>query len=143
MATTFAHAPEVRGIANELIEKYHPHLKGVEIEYRFADAAPMRAGKELWGTMEIGGEPLHFIMTIVKSLWDSIEKKTRTALVDHYLKHGHVEGADLSIEAFDFEEYADIVSRYGWWRQEVERFWKLAKPKSELQEFRRRLEEMG
>jgi hypothetical protein len=94
-------APEVRVIAEELIEKYHQHIIdfSVKIRYVFVDKTPNSKGKEVWGTCRkvsglnayLEGESpdgdAFFVITISKDIWDILPQDKRIALVDHELCH--------------------------------------------------------
>lgn len=53
MTAKFCLAPEVREIANVLIEKHHTHLEGRRIEYLFRDKAPSSGGRMVLGRARI------------------------------------------------------------------------------------------
>lgn len=144
MGTKYSSAQEVEQIANDLISKYHLHLKGIKIEYVFSDTVPKKGGKEIWGTMrkvsnlnaylaaldqakEIGEYEEFFVMTITKPVWDIIDEDKRIALVDHELCHAFAERDEedklvLSILPHDLEEFQAIVKRHGLWREDVKNF---------------------
>lgn len=146
MGTTFTSAPEVKTIAEELIQKYHPSLRDFapRIEYVFTDKTPKKGGKEVWGTMrkitnlaaflaqdefsqEQGINDPFFVMTITKPVWDILQHDKRVALVDHELCHAVVEEKEdgknrLLIVPHDLEEFTCIVKRHGLWREDVQEF---------------------
>jgi len=146
MGTTFSSAPEVKEIAEELIQKHHPSLRDFQprIEYVFIDKTPKKGGKEVWGTMrkvtnlaaflaqnefaqEQGINDPFFVMTITKPVWDILSHEKKVALVDHELCHAAVEEKDngetkLVIVPHDLEEFTCIVKRHGLWREDVKEF---------------------
>lgn len=156
MSTTYTPAPEVREIAEELIEKHHPTLAEYRprIEYIFIDKTPKKNGKEVWGTMrkvtnlaaflaqeecdkEQGICDPFFVMTITKPVWDILDNNKKVALVDHELCHAAVEEKDngeteLVIIPHDLEEFNTIVNRHGLWREDVKEFAAIAHQKPSL-----------
>jgi predicted metallopeptidase len=98
-------APDVKQIADDLIQKYHQHLidYDIKIRYIFTDKTPNSGGKEVWGSCrkisginayleseDSGCEPF-FVITISKDIWDVLPKDKKIALVDHELCHAVVE----------------------------------------------------
>ncbi len=56
MPVTYSEAPEVREVAQELIQIHHSHLSGQRIEYVFRSEPAKDKGKEVWGkARKIGG----------------------------------------------------------------------------------------
>jgi len=167
MATKYTPASDVRKIAEELIEKYHPHLQDVRIEYVMGDKAPKSSGKEVWGFVrKVGSLPAYlasdddhkkageveafFVMVISEPVWEKLNTEKRTALIDHELCHCGVEVDDegngkLTLIPHDLEEFTSIVRRYGLWRDDVRDFINTAKPHqhSEMEDFRGHLDELG
>jgi predicted metallopeptidase len=151
-------APEVKEIAEDLIQKYHQHLLdfSVKLEYVFVDKTPKSKGREVWGTCrkvsslnaflanaQEGTDPF-FVIVISEPIWDILPPSSKVALVDHELCHAWAEASQkeetdgsedvvkLSIRPHDLEEFACIVRRHGLWREDVEAFVKAAeKPKNE------------
>jgi len=138
MAQEYAPAPEVEAVAQELINNEHSHLGPVRIEYVFVSECPKVAGKIQWGrakkvsglnaylaarTQQPGTPDDFFVIEIVKPVWEQLDEKSRTALVDHELTHCWVDDEDgLSIKAHDLEEFNSIVRKYGLWRADIEMF---------------------
>jgi predicted metallopeptidase len=149
MANEYQIAPEVEEIARDLIDKYHPHLASVRIEYVFIGEPAKKRGMEVWGrAKKVTGlnawltASLHskeklkepeefFVLEIAKPIWDKLEEKARLALVDHELCHFDVdaETGKLALQPHDLEEFTIIVRRHGLWRPEVEFFVEAGKQK--------------
>lgn len=97
----YSPAPEVAAIAARLIDLFHPHLRGVRIEYVFVSEAPRHGGRPVNGLMRVvtglyaflatpdfEGEPEPFFcMEITRPIWDVKPAEWRVALVDHELSH--------------------------------------------------------
>jgi hypothetical protein len=142
MPTTFELAPEVERIGKQIVEKHHPHLRGVRIEYVFRAKAEKRHGKRVGGTAkkvtgvnallatpgaESSEDLAFFLVTIAKDIWDYLDPDHKRALVDHELEHCYVEidedgDAKLSIRGHDIEEFASIIGRHGFWSNDLEVF---------------------
>jgi hypothetical protein len=134
--TQYAPAPEVAEVAARLIERFHPHLRGVRIEYVFLSKPPRQSGRVLAGrarkvtglnaylaTPGSSGEPQpFFVIEIVAPIWDAWPGAKRLALVNHELKHcgRNVETGALSIIPHDVEEFHDIALWHGAWDEDLE-----------------------
>lgn len=109
----FYEAPEVKEIAENLIDKYHQHLIDfkIKIRYLFVSKTPKSKGKEVWGTCrKVSGlnayleggtsddEPF-FVITISHDVWQVLPPDKRVALVDHELCHAHAEVKQAKEEA--------------------------------------------
>ena len=140
----YTNAPEVKDLAEKLVEKYHGHLTdfNVKLEYVFVDKTPKRNGKEVWATCrkissinaflaggDDGSDPF-FVIVVSEPVWDVLPPDTRLALVDHELCHAWAEAnqkenadeADavkLSLKPHDVEEFSCIIRRHGLWREDV------------------------
>jgi hypothetical protein len=134
----YAPAPEVAAIAARLIDLFHPHLKGVRIEYVFVNEAPRDRGRRVNGRVRVVsglyaflatpgrvGEPEPFFcMEITRPVWDVKPAEWRVALVDHELKHCDYDDDADTICSFghDEEEFIDVAERHGAWNEGLERF---------------------
>lgn len=134
----YAHAPEVRAIAERLIERYHPHLRGVRIEYLWVNKPPVIGGQPKAAVMrkvsglsaflaaretDFEGEPRpFFVMEVCRPEWDVRPSSWRVALVDHELKHGgrDEDSGTLFIVPHDYEDFHDIARRHGAWTEDLE-----------------------
>ena len=135
-------APEVRTIAQRLIDKYHPDLRAIRIEYVFRSKAAKRHGRQVRGTaqkvtgvhallatpMAVDSEDLDFfLVTIAQDLWERMGPRERDALVDHELNHLRVvvdEDGDATLVTVghDIEAFGVEVGRHGLWSPELEWF---------------------
>ena len=147
-SATYRPAPEVKKIAEGLIEKYHQHIidYNVRIEYVYIDKTPKSNGREVWGTCrkisslnaflansQEGSDPF-FVITISEDVWEILPMKSKIALVDHELCHAWAEAKQeedtdgsedvikLSLNPHDLEEFVCIVRRHGLWREDVQAF---------------------
>jgi hypothetical protein len=139
----YERAPEVERLAKQIIDKSHPTLRGIRIEYVFREKAGLRHGRLVAGSAKkITGvnallatpgarssEDLEFfLVTIARDVWDRSTASRRIALVDHELQHCHVQLDDVTGEAVlamrghDIEEFAAIVQRHGLWTDDLEMF---------------------
>lgn len=149
--SSYKPAPEVKEIAEDLIQKYHQHLidYSIKIEYVFVDKTPKSNGREVWGkckkvtslnaylaspdpNKEGSGDPF-FVIIISEPIWDLLSKDKKIALVDHELCHAWAEENQkedddesppfkVSIKPHDLEEFSCIVRRHGLWREDVKEF---------------------
>jgi Putative phage metallopeptidase len=142
----FEEANEVKEIAEELIDKYHPHLKDAKelIGYYFRDGASDWAGKAKKCTAFerfVTGKML--LIFINSDAWKAMKHDQRVALVDHELCHfsrKSIQDVDpktgkwieiydpadkaesWSIREHDVEEFSDIIKRHGLWDTGIEKF---------------------
>jgi len=115
---SFRPAPEVKVIADELIPKYHQHLKdfSVRVEYIFVSKTPKSKGMEVWGTCEkVTGKKAYlarenedadpfFVITISEPVWEILPQESKVALVDHELCHAYAEVKQQKEEAESDED---------------------------------------
>lgn len=86
--------------------------------------------------------PSFFLIEIAKDTWDEMDENQQQALVDHELSHCHAcdvekgKGEEkrtvrtLSTVGHDIEEFAHIVQRYGFWKDELKNFAKVCSEKA-------------
>jgi hypothetical protein len=132
----YAHAPEVRAIAERLIELHHPHLAGVRIEYVWVDKPPVVGGQRKAAVMRKvsglnaflatrdfeGAPPPFFVMEVCAPVWRAKSAAWRVALVDHELKHGGRRAETIFVVPHDVEEFDDVAERHGRWNEGLESF---------------------
>lgn len=134
----YAHAPEVRALAERLIHLFHPHLTGVRIEYVWVNKPPVVGGKPkaavmrkvsglyaFLATPDFEGEPEpFFVMEVCFPVWRSKSPEWQVALVDHELKHGGYddEADTIFIVPHDIEEFDDVAARHGQWDESLVSF---------------------
>lgn len=148
--TTYTAAPAVARVAKSAINKWHPHLDDVRIEYVFRDTVQKTKGKIVLGkARKMGGlnaalvtllndawegeEPEDFfVMEIAQPTWDAMDTAGRLALVDHELCHFTTETNEdtgevvLKILPHDLEAFNAEVRRHGLWKSDIEDFLKAA-----------------
>jgi predicted metallopeptidase len=141
MAQGYEPAPqEVVELANDLIYEHHSHLGPIRIEYLFVSEPIVERGKEVWGrAAKVTGRNAYlaarerpqeaieprgfFVIELVKKVWELLDKKAKTALLDHELEHCWVkDDGSLVIVPHDLEEFNNIVRRHGLWRVDIETF---------------------
>lgn len=132
----YASAPEVAAIAKLLIEHFHPHLRGVRIEYVWVNKPPVIGGQPKDAVMRkvsglyaylatpgTEGEPKpFFVMEVCRPLWLTSDTAGHVALVDHELKHGGSDEGAIYIVPHDIEEFDDVAARHGAWHEGLESF---------------------
>lgn len=107
MAEQYKKAPEVKIIADDLMEKYHHHLIGVPVFYVFHEQAKEKKGRTVLATASKQGGlmalmarnmlPQHdfgtakdaefFLIDVAHDAWEKLTAEQQTALVDHELSH--------------------------------------------------------
>lgn len=142
----FKEATEVKEIAEDIIDKYHPHLQDAKdvIGYYFREGSSAWAGKAKKCTAFerfVTGKML--FVFINSDAWNAMKHDQRVALVDHELCHfsrKSIQDVDpktgkwieiydpadkaesWSIREHDVEEFSDIIKRHGLWDTGIEKF---------------------
>lgn len=143
MATIHTTAVEVERVAKKMIDRYHPDLRAVRIEYMFRNKASKRHGRSVLGTARkvTGANALLatpgaqssedldlFLIVIARDWWDRADDRKREALVDHELEHCKVDiddetgDARLVLVGHDLEAFVTEIPRHGMWRDDIEIF---------------------
>jgi len=132
----YSMAQEAKSIGDDLIPKYHDHLRNVRIEYVFNDAVIKTKGKDVLGRAKKKSgldaflaadttndpEPF-FVIEISKPAWDLLDAKQKKALVDHELCHCLWDvDKGIFMRTHDVEEFSEIIKRHGLWQPDVELF---------------------
>ena len=138
------HGQRMYPMLNNLVESYHEELR----DARIALAWCMSWKPDVDGRMTLGMcrrasdidrelMPFDFVILLNQLFWlsESVTFTQRQALLDHELCHASVKlGGDLEPERderdrviyrtrkHDVEEFRDIVSRWGCWKQDLEDF---------------------
>ena len=131
MATEWTRVPQkVIVLAQELIEKHHSNLRDARIGILFRSKAPVSGGKRTLGQastvtakwLPLLREPYDFIIWLAADAWEELDPRQRRALLDHELYHCHLNNdGKAEIRPHDIEEFAEIIQRYGFWREDLER----------------------
>ncbi len=145
--STFEKAPEVKRIAEELIDQHHPHLqdharKLVDYYYRYGGGVDWGGKCKKCTAFERHVTSMMFFLFISMDAWKAMSAQQRVALVDHELCHiqrDHTEqinsetqqwerkwcNADdpdsWSIRKHDVEEFSDVIYRHGLWETGIEK----------------------
>lgn len=129
MSVAWEVAPEeVIEMAQGLVEKYHPDLRNANIGILFRETASTRNGKKVLGQaskVTAKWQPLldgayHFIIWLAADWWlDEASPAQRRALLDHELQHCYMlDGLQPKLRGHDLEEFACIIERHGFWRDD-------------------------
>jgi hypothetical protein len=124
--TVWSEAPQsVVNIAQEVIEKYHPDLKGAVIGFLFRDKDGSSMGKAVWGKAKKVSDELRpyldydFIIWISEETWIRLTEDQQTAVIDHELCHITKVDGEAKMRAHDIEEFRQIIERHGYWNQSL------------------------
>lgn len=114
----------------ELMNEYHLNLRNAKIKCLFYDKPRKHGGKVILGTAEVVSPKFNyltdidFIISIYEGAWDIMAEQEKKALLDHELSHCFV-GEDKQGNTVyktiphDFEEFKDIIERYGLWQDNI------------------------
>lgn len=139
-------------IAGELIEKYHPHLRGVKIAYLFK-AKPMEVAVEEHTPVDaprpkprkakkathrwiakcslVSGkyrllftDDFKFIITADQEIWDELTEAQRVAVMDHELEHAKFDDdGKPRLKRHDIQDFRSTVERHGLYMNDVRAFY--------------------
>lgn len=129
----YAAAGEVKQLAQSVIDKWHPHLSGISIEYVFALEEIKNKGKLVLGRarkmsglnsfLRSSDDEQFFVIEIWADGWRSMDQTARVALLDHELSHCKMEVKEGELRLFtvghDLEEFNAVVERHGLWAPDV------------------------
>lgn len=119
----FADAPEIRTIAEKLIEIFKPELEGFEIRYVFATENPKKDGRECIGLARkvsgfyaylAGSSESFFVIETGLPAYEELTPNQKIAYVHHELCHfGVSELGQLAIIPYDIEEFTEVAAIHG------------------------------
>jgi predicted metallopeptidase len=125
---TYIEAPEsVINIAKALIAEYHPWLKMCSIGFVLFEGDKQSMGKFVVGKtskvtpkmVPLLSEPVDFVIEISADYWARSDSDRAKALIDHELCHIRLTKTGYGMQAHDFEEFAQIIDRWGLWTSEL------------------------
>ena len=140
MAATFTQSEEGRAIGETLIKEHFQWINQwrVRVDFIFRDDEPKKNGAAIWAqARKVSGlsaflagesEKGFFVIEIVESVWETLSELQKTALIHHELLHlsysiqPDTGKWSLCIVAHDLEEFREIVTRYGFWKDNVQAF---------------------
>ena len=136
---------DVSRMTQELIDRYHQHLKPAKIVYLFRDKAwATQDGKVILGRARkrsevdklLGREHEDFLIIIGKDKWTTADENKKMWLVDHELSHcgclvSNKGVVKWIIKKHDVEEFYSMWQRHEFKREEVKNM-VLSPPKDPL-----------
>ena len=129
----FFPAPEVKVVAEKLIEKYHGFLRDAKFSYVFKDATWNKNGKPCAGEVKLMS-PYHHVLTgydfgiiINYKYWLELDNRLREAVLDHLLssctadedKDGNLKWKK---ESPSVNEFPEVIGRFGAYTEELRIF---------------------
>lgn len=130
MPTNWEKAPQsVLNLAQELIEQYHEHLLDARIGFVFRETGQVTGGRLTVGqaskvsAKEKVYSNLDFIIWLAADFWRYSKAERCRALLDHELCHCQLDPNtdEWKIRPHDFEEFKEIIDRYGFWSDDLYR----------------------
>jgi hypothetical protein len=119
---------EIVALVSAVANEYHGRLGAHDVAVIMAEKATKRGGKTVLATASrptprlkpLLAEDVEFVITIAADTWATLDEAQREAVVDHELCHCHVDDVDgtPSIIGHDYEEFAAVVQRRGFWRRD-------------------------
>lgn len=146
VGTEYVNAPAVRIVGRQLIDRHHPHLRGVRVEFVFVekrdkDGMPQPwevNGKEKFGdTKKVSGlnaflamdegasDPEDFFVILVSSyFWSYLTEEQRAAYLDHYITRCalHEEKGTPVLRDPEVVEFGEVLKRHGLYHAELKGF---------------------
>lgn len=120
-------SPEVLHIAEMLIKKYHRYLENARILFVFRkEAQPSKGHRTLGQVSKIPAKfqpflEYDFMVWLSREDFYGMTSRQREAMIDHELCHIRMGGNGLALIGHDFEEFYEIIERYGFWDQRLKR----------------------
>ncbi len=130
-------------LSKQLIVRYHPNLSSATFRFLCRNKASLRAKEKVPGYVKkaspmdkhlCGGE-CDFIMVIALDVWNDLNERARTALIDHLLMRCNAEEdpktgeMKYSVRAPQVQEFPEIALRHGRWNEALEELGNSLKPK--------------
>jgi hypothetical protein len=152
---------EIIELAEEIIKKHHPLLEDARIGFILRSEAAMKDGKPVMGqAKKVTDEqrvyvPFDFIIVLAADEWRRLSTFQQRALVDHELCHCTGHPGDWHMRAHDYEEFWQVIDRYGMWQDADGRHTEVVQEalikhkgiggvgKVEVENFKRTLSSMG
>lgn len=131
----FWEAKEVEDIAKPIIASYLPELVEAKIKYYFKEKCSKKGSTMVYGktakvsdknSFLMGG--FNYLLELGADGWRELTVRQREALVYHLLNYCHVDVDDKTNEYTyglkdpDIIEFTDVLSRYGFWHPDLEKF---------------------
>lgn len=119
---------EMMDAVRRVARRNHVRLKGLHLAVVQQDKASKSKGKTRLAFCTrpsavtrplLERKDTAFIICIAADEWNRANVATRVAIVDHELCHCGVGDAGPYIRPHDYEEFAEIVGRHGFWRQDL------------------------
>lgn len=143
----FDPADDVQALAVQLIPKYHSHLvpKMEKIAYLFKNKKITNKGKEVAATAEKCSKKvtalcgMEFVITVSYEVWKNLSDEMKTYVIDHELSHCWIEDREdgeeqLQILPHSFEDFTDLVRRYGAMTVEIKKLQTILNGKKDVEE---------
>ena len=127
-------APEVEEIAKDLIRQYHPHLavKLDKMKFLFVNKKIKAKGKIVAGVVkkvpkeyQVISDGVEIVIIISYPVFNELSEQLKCYIVDHELNHIFYEDHETTGEekctllSHDFEDFIEIIDRYGPVRKEI------------------------
>jgi len=133
---------EAAQIAADLIPKFHTRLTGAKISHllnvknppKKAATKQPRQGKKVTiakcskvsaKTQALVGDDIHFVIEYNSLIWDAMDFRQKTAVVDHELGHAGNDADGFYMVNHDIEDFGYMIDRYGFWKKDLEAFGKV------------------
>lgn len=122
MAKEYSPAPEVRDIAERLIEILKPELEGFEIRYVMSSEDPKKDGRDVLALARkvvglnayLAGHSEGFFVIEVGPKFETLTENQKIAVVHHELNHfGISDEGGLTLIPHDIEEFSSTVEIFG------------------------------
>lgn len=132
---------EARRIGERIVPLHHGRLRGLKIAYlfKFKDRdpekppkqKPLRNGKKFtWAKAALvsdkwralAEDDYQFVIEFDRDIWVLLSLQQQEALVDHELCHCGNDIDGCYMRQHDVEEFREIVTRHGFWKDDVRLF---------------------
>lgn len=118
---------EVIHIAEHIIKAHHPYLQALNICFVFRKDAQKSKGRAVIGNVSRVPDKYQPFMEYSFMIWlsredfEAMTSEQRCALIDHELCHIQLRSGSYTLVGHDFEEFYEIIQRYGLWDERLRR----------------------
>ena len=117
----------VLNLTERIVHEPHMRLDGAKIAVVMKEKASKVRGRTIlaYATRPPASlRPLlktayDFVIVIGQDTWNDLKEEQRTALIDHELCHCEFCDGEPCMRSHDYEEFAEIIARHGFWRSDI------------------------
>jgi predicted metallopeptidase len=127
--------PSAEALVEDLVPKYHQHLRSARIGCVARPKAGKRHGKTIYASIKRADDVLNvlraddvgrfaYVIVVGHDAWEKLSADQRRIVIDHELCHaaGQDPLGRWTLTGHDVEEFSAIIRRYGTWTADLQLF---------------------